>query len=95
MNCLSIFILGAYHFYGFAGVEKDDAKAFEKIYDAAMMGHLAGIYDIGTFYYNGTGVKIDYIKSKEYLKIASEAGLERAKQKLDEWEKDFNINDIE
>lgn len=85
----SMFILGAYYFYGFAGVEKDNIKAFDMIYKSAMMGHIGGIYDIGTFYHNGTGVEIDYKKSKEFLKIAAEAGLERAKQKLIEWSKDF------
>jgi len=91
----STFILGAYHFYGFAGIEKDDVKAFDIIYSSAMMGHLPGIYDIGTFYHNGIGVNIDYCKSKEFFKIAAEAGLERANQKLVEWEKDFADNDIE
>lgn len=88
----AMFILGAYYFYGFAGVEQNDSMAFETIYNSAIQGHLAGIYDIGTFYHNGTGVEVDYEKSKEFLELAASIGLERAKQKLDEWENDFKKN---
>lgn len=86
----AMFILGAYYFYGFAGVKQDKKKAFEIIYHSAMQGHLAGIYDIGTFYHNGIGVEIDYNNSKKFLEIATNAGLERAKQKLVEWDADLN-----
>ena len=85
----SMFILGAYYFYGFAGMERNDSKAFENIFNSAQLGHLAGIYDIGTFYHNGTGIEIDFEKSKKYLTLAASVGLERAKQKLTEWENDF------
>ena len=87
----SMFILGAYYFYGFADVEQDNKKAFETIYSSAQLGHLAGIYDIGTFYHNGIGVDIDFEKSKKYLTLAASAGLERAKQKLKDWENDYKI----
>lgn len=90
----AMFILGAYYFYGFAGIEKDNEKAFKAIYGAAMHGHLAGIYDIGTFYHNGVGVEKNYSKSKKFLEIASNSGLERATSKLTEWSKDFD-SDIE
>lgn len=86
------FVMGAYYFYGFAGIEQDNKKAFETIYSSAMQGHLAGIYDIGTFYHNGAGIDIDYEKSKYYLELAASVGLERAKQKLAEWSYDFNSN---
>lgn len=81
----ALFILGAYYFYGFANVIPSQKKAFEVIYEAALQGHLAAIYDIGTFYYKGTGCNKDRKLSKQYLELATKAQLPRAKQKLKEW----------
>lgn len=86
----SMFILGAYYFYGLADITIDYKKAFETIYAAASYGHIGGIYDIGVFYHDGIGTEKNYKKSKEYLKMATQKGLKRAEEKLIEWGKDFD-----
>ena len=57
-QAFSKFCLGAYYYFGFGNIEKDDNKAFELIHDFAMQGHLPAIYDLGAnFYYNGVGTE--------------------------------------
>lgn len=88
----SKFCLGAYYYFGFGTVEKDDKKAFELIYDCAMQGHIAAIYDLGAnFYHNGVGTTKDLNLSKHYLEIAMKAGLPRAKTKYMEYKDEFEI----
>lgn len=83
----SKFCLGAYYYFGFGDIEKDEEMAFSLIYESAMMGHIAGIYDLGAnFYFNGVGVEQDLEKSRYYLELASSYGLLRAKKKLLEYE---------
>lgn len=94
-QAFSKFCLGAYYYFGFGNIEKDDKKAFELIYDSAMQGHIAGIYDLGAnFYYNGVGTKKDLKLSKYYLKMAMDAGLPRAKTKYLQY-KEVYENEIE
>ena len=86
-QAFSIFCLGAYYYFGFGDVEKNDRIAFELIYESAMKGHIAGVYDLGAnFYYNGIGTTKDLKKSKLYLEIASNFGLPRAIKKLQEYQ---------
>ena len=67
-------------------IKKDDNIAFKLIYDSAMKGHIAGIYDLGAnFYYNGVGTERDLEKSKFYLELASNYGLPRAIKKLQKY----------
>lgn len=96
-QAFSIFCLGAYYYFGFGDIEKDDNTAFKLIYDSAMKGHIAGIYDLGAnFYYNGIGTERDLEKSKFYLELASKYGLPRAIKKLQEYktiyDNEININ---
>lgn len=85
-QAFSIFCLGAYYYFGFGDVEKNPEMAFKLIHRSAMLGHIAGIYDLGAnFYHNGVGTKVDEEKSKYYLKLASDYGLPRAKTKLKEY----------
>lgn len=96
-QAFSIFCLGAYYYFGFGDIEKDDNTAFKLIYDSAMKGHIAGIYDLGAnFYYNGVGTERDLEKSKFYLELASKYGLPRAIKKLQEYktiyDNEININ---
>ena len=73
-QAFSKFCLGAYYYFGFGNIEKDDNKAFKLIYDSAMQGHIAGIYDLGAnFYYNGVGTSKNLKLSKYYLEIAMKA----------------------
>ena len=90
-QAFSIFCLGAYYYFGFGDIEKDDNTAFKLIYDSAMKGHIAGIYDLGAnFYYNGVGTERDLEKSKFYLELASKYVLPRAIKKLQEYRTMYN-----
>ena len=85
-QAFSKFCLGAYYYFGFGNVERDENKAFELIHDCAMQGHLPAIYDLGAnFYYNGVGTKKNLKLSEYYLKMAVNAGLPRAKAKFEQY----------
>lgn len=89
-QAFSIFCLGAYYYFGFGDIVKNDNTAFKLIYDSAMKGHIAGIYDLGAnFYYNGVGTERDLEKSKFYLELASNYGLPRAIKKLEEYKSTY------
>jgi hypothetical protein len=91
----SKFCLGAYYYFGFGDIEKDEKKAFELIHDCAMQGHLPAIYDLGAnFYYNGVGTERNLRLSEYYLKMAVDAGLPRAKVKFKQY-KNIYENEIE
>lgn len=86
----SIFVLGAYYYFGFGDINIDKKKAFELIYESAMQGHIAGIYDLGAnFYYNGVGTEKNLELSEYYLELAASYNLPRAKKKLIEYNKDY------
>lgn len=90
-QAFSIFCLGAYYYFGFGDIEKNDHIAFKLIYDSAMKGHIAGIYDLGAnFYYNGVGTEKDLEKSKFYLELAASYGLPRAMKKLHEYKSTYD-----
>jgi len=94
-QAFSKFCLGAYYYFGFGNVERDENKAFELIHDCAMQGHLPAIYDLGAnFYYNGVGTKKNLKLSEYYLKMAVNAGLPRAKAKFEQY-KDTYESEIE
>lgn len=60
-----------------------------------MQGHLPAIYDLGAnFYYNGVGTDKNLRLSEYYLKIATDAGLPKAKAKFEQY-KDVYENEIE
>ena len=85
-QAFSIFCLGAYYYFGFGDIEKNNNTAFKLIYDSAMKGHMAGIYDLGAnFYYNGVGTEKNLRLSEYYLKMAVDAGLQRAKVKFEQY----------
>lgn len=85
-QAFSIFCLGAYYYFGFGDVEKNEQKAFELIYESALKGHIAGIYDLGAnFYYNGVGTEKNIKLSKYFLELADKYNLPRARQKLVEY----------
>ena len=90
-QAFSKFCLGAYYYFGFGNIEKDDNKAFKLIYDSAMQGHIAGIYDLGAnFYYNGVGTSKNLKLSKYYLEIAMKAGLPRARAKYEQYKNEYD-----
>ena len=85
-QAFSKFCLGAYYYFGFGNIERDEKKAFELIHDCAIQGHLPAIYDLGAnFYYNGVGTEKNLRLSEYYLKMAVDAGLPRAKAKFEEY----------
>ena len=90
VQSFSKFCLGAYYYFGFGDIQKDDNKAFQLIYECAMQGHLAAIYDLGAnFYYNGIGTERDLNLSKYYLELASSVRLPRAMKKLEEYKETY------
>lgn len=94
-QAFSKFCLGAYYYFGFGEIERDENKAFKLIYDSAMQGHLPAIYDLGAnFYYNGVGTDRNLKLSEYYLKMAVEAGLPRAKVKFEQYKSVYE-NEIE
>ncbi len=85
------FCLGAYYYFGFGEVAKDDKMAFILIAEAARQGHIAAIYDLGAnFYYNGVGTSKNLELSKYFLTVAADAGLPRAIKKLEEYQDTYN-----
>ncbi len=91
----SKFCLGAYYYFGFGDIEKNEKKAFELIHDYAIQAHLPAIYDLGAnFYYNGVGTEKNLRLSEYYLKMAVDAGLPRAKVKFEQY-KNIYENEIE
>ena len=89
------FCLGAYYYFGYGDIERDEKKAFELIHACAMQGHLPAIYDLGAnFYYNGVGTERNLRLSEYYLKMAVDAGLQRAKVKFEQY-KDTYESEIE
>lgn len=94
-QAFSKFCLGAYYYFGLGNIEKDEKKAFELIYDCAMQGHVAAIYDLGAnFYYNGVGTKKDLKLSRYYLEIAMKTGLPRAKDKYHSYQKEYEEGEV-
>lgn len=94
-QAFSKFCLGAYYYFGFGNIERNENKAFKLIHDCAMQGHLPAIYDLGAnFYYNGVGTKKNLKLSEYYLKMAVNAGLPRAKAKFEQY-KDTYDREIE
>ena len=76
-------------------ISMDEKKAFELIHACAMQGHLPAIYDLGAnFYYNGVGTEKNLRLSEYYLKMAVDAGLQRAKVKFEQY-KDTYESEIE
>lgn len=63
---------------------QDYEKAFKYQMMAAEQGNLWGMYNVGLCYRNGEGVDADSIKAEEWLRKASEGGLEEANQILNE-----------
>ena len=89
-QAFSKFCLGAYYYFGFGNIERDEKRAFELIHDCAVQGHLPAIYDLGAnFYYNGVGTEKNLKLSEYYLKMALEAGLPRAKAKFKQYKADY------
>lgn len=89
-QAFSKFCLGAYYYFGFGNVERNEKRAFQLIYECAMQGHLPAIYDLGAnFYYNGVGTEKNLKLSEYYLKMAVNAGLPRAKAKYKKYKNEY------
>ncbi len=89
-QAFSKFCLGAYYYFGFGNIERDEKKAFELIHDCAMQGHLPAIYDLGAnFYYNGVGTEKNLKLSEYYLSMAVNTGLTRAKAKFEQYKGEY------
>ena len=63
-------------------MEKDEAKAVVLYQEAADLGHITAINNLGVNYENGTGVKKDEAKAVELYAKAARQGNRIAKSNL-------------
>ena len=90
IQAFSKFCLGAYYYFGFGDVQKDERMAFQLIYECAQEGHIAAIYDLGAnFFYYGVGTEKNLELSQYYLQMAANTGLPRALKKLKEYQYEY------
>ena len=70
----AIHYLGQHYYYGESGLQKDSRKAFELCTEAAELGYLEAIFDLGVAYERGEGVGRDKAKAVEFYKKAAMQG---------------------
>lgn len=74
-NAHAMYVLHQFYRDGLGGLEQDDDKAFELCSQAAELGDVDAIGDMGYCYEDGIGVDQDYAKALEWYLKAGEAGL--------------------
>ena len=70
----AIYHLGGKYFQGGFGLQKDVRKAVELWTEAAELGSIDALYNLGVAYYYGKGVEQDMAKADEYYKKAAMQG---------------------
>ena len=66
--------LGSKYFFGFLGLQKDTRKAVDLYTEAAELGSVEALFNLGNMYYHGKGVHKDEAKGTEYHKKAAMQG---------------------
>ena len=64
-----------YHHDGELGLQKDMRRAVELYTEAAELGSISALHNLGGSYYHGDGVQEDKAKGVEYYKTAALQGL--------------------
>ena len=82
----AIHFLGQHYYYGESGLQKDSRKAVELYTEAAELGDLEAIFDLGVAYYEGDGVKQDKAKAVEFYEKAAMHGHIRSRSNLGSFE---------
>ncbi|EJK76503.1 hypothetical protein THAOC_01729, partial [Thalassiosira oceanica] len=70
----AIFFLGSKFFFGELGLQKDMRRAVELWTEAAELGSIDALFDLGNAYFNGDGVQEDKGKAAELYKKAAMQG---------------------
>lgn len=68
------------------GVQKDEAKAFSLMRNAAAMGDASALYGLALMYKDGTGVESDEEQYRRYMRMAAERGNRDARDTVKQWE---------
>ncbi|EJK74439.1 hypothetical protein THAOC_03882, partial [Thalassiosira oceanica] len=66
--------LGLKHFHGELGLQKDMQKAVELLTEAAELGSIEALFNLGAAYHTGEGVQQDMAKAVEYFERAAMQG---------------------
>ena len=68
--------------YGYGGVPVDDARAFALYMEAANLGNIHSMNNVGAMYFNGRGVTRNYGEAVNWFRKAAEAGNPQAMYNL-------------
>jgi len=78
----AIFFLAGKYFHGTFGLQKDMRKAVELYTEAAELGSLEALHNLGVAYYNGKGVQEDKATGVEFHKKAAMQGFVQSRYNL-------------
>ena len=78
--------LGDKLLFGDRGLQKDMRKALELYTEAAELGSLDALYNLGISYYHGEGVEVDEEKGVEFFKKVAMQGHVASRHNLGFWE---------
>ncbi|EJK59116.1 hypothetical protein THAOC_20701 [Thalassiosira oceanica] len=70
----AIYYLGMKYFHGHLGLQKDMRRAIELWAEAAELGSIQALYNLGAAYYQGEGVQQDKAKAVEIFERAAKQG---------------------
>ena len=70
----AIYHLGEKYFQGGLGLRKDTRRAIELWTEAAELGSIEALYNLGVLYYTGEGVEQDEVKGIQFYKKAAMQG---------------------
>ena len=70
----AIYFLGLKYFFGEVGLQKDMRRAVKLWTEAAELGSVEALFDLGNSYCNGDGVQQDDAKGAEFYKKAAMQG---------------------
>ncbi|EJK62752.1 hypothetical protein THAOC_16624, partial [Thalassiosira oceanica] len=71
---VAIYYLGGKYFHGRLGLQKDARKAFELWTEAAELGSINALFDLGNAYRQGYGVQQDMAKAAQFYSNAAMQG---------------------
>ena len=82
----AIDFLGTKYFFGQLGLQKDVRRAFELWTEAAELGSIEALFNLGIAYYHGEGVQEDETKAAEFYKKAAVLGHVDSRNNLGDYE---------
>ena len=85
--------LGVQYFLGQFGLQKDELRAVELWTEAAELGSVQALYNLGISYYFGEGVEVDKTKGAEFHAKAAMQGHVHSRHNLGHFEVEKGNND--